>query len=398
MITKLKDLVVLGLVVAGGMAPSAWGAQDCDVAAIVWPAYQPEPRWAELGIFNDGKGEWQNVYECKRCTKPLWGYENEADPTVVARKIDAALAAGVNVFIYDWYWYGGRPFLEDGLDKGFLKAPNSARMKFYVMYANHDVDQTWNNKVPTKDKRKLLWPAKISDADWAEIVRRLVAYFRLPNYYTIDGRPVFWLYRSDDFIAWDGLEKAQARLRLLRDEVVKAGFPGLHLQISASASKGHLVERLPEHIREVGADSVTTYNWLYRSWNQIFSEKLPPMTYRAWGELAMTNMAEAAMWTKKGGARWIPNLSMGFNNCSRWPEPESLTRRGVVERTPQAFEAFARRIRKWTDENTEPGERKLVIVNSWNEWTEDSYLEPDDKFGYGYLNALWRVFSAPKTL
>ena len=36
-------------------------AADCDVAAYVWPAYQNEPRWAELGIFSDGKGEWQNV-------------------------------------------------------------------------------------------------------------------------------------------------------------------------------------------------------------------------------------------------------------------------------------------------------------------------------------------------
>ena len=71
---------IFGLLVAQAMA------QGYDVAAIVWPAYQPEPRWAELGIFGDGKGEWQNVYECKACAKPLWGYENEADPMVVARR------------------------------------------------------------------------------------------------------------------------------------------------------------------------------------------------------------------------------------------------------------------------------------------------------------------------
>ena len=44
-------------------ALSAAGAQDYDVAAYVWPAYQPEPRWAELGIFKAGKGEWQSVWE-----------------------------------------------------------------------------------------------------------------------------------------------------------------------------------------------------------------------------------------------------------------------------------------------------------------------------------------------
>ena len=52
---------------------------EYDIAAYVWPAYQPEPRWKELGIFADGKGEWQNVYEAKSKRKghvqplePLW--------------------------------------------------------------------------------------------------------------------------------------------------------------------------------------------------------------------------------------------------------------------------------------------------------------------------------------
>ena len=34
----------------------------------------------------------------------------------------------------------------------------------------------------------------------------------------------------------------------------------------------------------------------------------------------------------------------------------------------------------------------LITINSWNEWTETSYLQPDDLYGYGYLEAIKRVF------
>ena len=39
-----------------------------------------------------------------------------------------------------------------------------------------------------------------------------------------------------------------------------------------------------------------------------------------------------------------------------------------------------------------PGRHPLVTVNSWNEWTETSYLEPDNVNGYGYLEAVKKVF------
>ena len=43
-----------------------------------------------------------------------------------------------------------------------------------------------------------------------------------------------------------------------------------------------------------------------------------------------------------------------------------------------------------------PGQPPLVTINSWNEWTETSYLEPDDLNGYGYLEAVRRVFGGRK--
>ena len=53
-------------------------------------------------------------------------------------EINAAADYGVNVFIYDWYWFDRRPFFEQCLNEGYFKARNNDRVKFMLMWANHD--------------------------------------------------------------------------------------------------------------------------------------------------------------------------------------------------------------------------------------------------------------------
>ena len=109
-----------------------------DIAAYIWPAYTGDEPRTKI-FWEEGIGEWQTVrdaygevkengYAWDR--KPILGFQNEADPKVMEQQIDIALSHGVNVFIYDWYWYDDRPFLENCLNDGFLKASNCKDMKF----------------------------------------------------------------------------------------------------------------------------------------------------------------------------------------------------------------------------------------------------------------------------
>ncbi len=384
---KIKTIAVALLPLLAVNAAAA----EYDVAAYVWPAYQPEPRWAELGIFKDGKGEWQNLYEAvdrlsedgRRGVRPLWGYEDESNSAVVARKIDAATAAGVNVFIYDWYWYGGRPFLENALDEGFLKASNCERMKFYLMWANHDVTKLWDNNVGGKEKDEVIWSAKVTEEEFRQIADRWIAkYFSRPNYYRIKGCPVLMIYNLEHFVSWDGAETAKRRLAWLRERVKAAGFPGLHLQRLGAAW-----DDKPD---EFGFDSMTPYNWTSIAGERLWQADKPPLTYAEWGDLALGNFDRVKAKAAKTGAVFFPNLTCGWDTNPRFPaDCRQVTVRNA---NPQDFERIARRVKEWAEANLPADMPRLVTVNSWNEWTEGSYLEPDDRFGYGYLNALWRVF------
>ena len=116
-------LIVVALT---AVALKMYAKKSYDVAAYVYPAYAADdprlrPFWP-MGI-----GEWETVMTMQQRNPghywkryPLWGYVNEADPAVMEMEINQAADHGVNVFIFDWYWYDGRPFMETTLTNGFL--------------------------------------------------------------------------------------------------------------------------------------------------------------------------------------------------------------------------------------------------------------------------------------
>ena len=54
--------------------------------------------------------------------------------------------SGIDVLIWDWYWYDGKPCLHEALENGFLEASNTKDVKFACMWTNHP----WYVLYPTK--------------------------------------------------------------------------------------------------------------------------------------------------------------------------------------------------------------------------------------------------------
>ena len=54
--------------------------------------------------------------------------------------------------------------------------------------------------------------------------------------------------------------------------------------------------------------------------------------------------------------------------------------------TPELFRKHIADILKYV--KNKPYEKKIIFLKSWNEWGEGNYMEPDLKWGHGYLLAL----------
>jgi hypothetical protein len=86
-------------------------------------------------------------------------------------------------------------------------------------------------------------------------------------------------------------------------------------------------------------------------------------------------------------ARYYPHVSVGWD-----ASPRAFNYKGAIVKnnTPANFEQALRQAKAFVD--ARPRQAPLITVNSWNEWTETSYLQPCAKYGYGYLEAVKKVF------
>ena len=363
-----------------------------DVAAYVWPSYTGDEIRARQ-FWPGGFGEWETVMRMKPKfeghkwpRKPLWGYVNEADPRIMEMQIDAAADHGVNVFIYDWYWYDRRPFLEQCLDNGFLGASNNGRMKFYLMWANHHATYLWDARnshlgADIWSRDYAVWLGGQDRHEFEIIAKRIIEkYFSCPNYYKIEGKPVFSIYDTDTLIkGLGGIGETLAAFDWFRNETVKAGFPGLHLQIVMRGAPKFAVPGCADAVSALNFDSATHYQMIgyINNWeNTIDYAETLPVVSEAYEKF-----------DNECAVPFFPHVSVGWDDNVRFARFKPPV---LVNNSPENFERALRNAKAHLDKR--PKLPRLLTVNSWNEWTEGSYLQPDDLYGYGYLEAVKRVF------
>jgi hypothetical protein len=262
-------------------------------------------------------------------------------------------------------------------------------MTFYLMWANHDHNSYLDPANP--DKTKIYWKGGVDSLTFVKMIDHVINdYFKRPNYYKINGMPVFSIYELGTFIKGiGGTDKARVALDLLRKKTKAAGFPGLHLQAivwgqipkSLDGVPSDQVKTQNDALLYLGFNSMTNYQWIH------YSPIAPREDYTGWAQKGIAKWAE---YDSTFTIPYFPQVSISWDNNPRFPVK---VQNAVVNANPEAFKKALQEAKKYLDRH--PGRHKLVTINAWNEWAEGSYLEPDTIFKYGYLEAVKEVFKYP---
>ena len=350
------------------------------------PAYVPLPRVADTGrylvgafmcpLWNNRAWEQSGGRDCwgpivpfpER--QPLLGWYDEGTPAVTDWEVLWALEHGISFMVPCWYRAKGnlgKPVelvLGHWLHEGLFKGRYGEQMKFALLWENGNPIACGVNSA--QDLLENVLPF------WIE------HYFRRPNYLTLDGRPVLFIYRLDVLVAeLGGVEAARAALAALRTACVAAGFPGLVV-----VGEHHLrLDRPVPLPQALGADYASSYHW------PSFAGLLPADPVPA-----ALIAAQEQCWSGLGSATGLPALvtvSMGWDDRPWNPGAGPGWR---LE--PAEFATLCARAKAFVDRQPGTGaEQRLVLLDNWNEFGEGHFIFPHRRAGFGYLDAVRATFA-----
>lgn len=332
-------------------------------------SYIPEPKPVQTDMLigahacplweSDKPDMWRNVLKHPE-RMPALGLYSQENPEVSDWETKWAVEHGISFFVYCWYRIsqGGAVKTKFGsaIHDGLFKSRFADKMKFTLMWENQARGSAGVSD--EKDLMENLLPYWIEN------------YFSHPSYLKVDNKPVLFIYRPEFLIQDLGsvanVLKAFGKMR----EACKAnGFDGLHLL-------GEYRGTDPKHLqlmKELGLDYTFAYCW------GVPNNPTPEQSIQ--GQMAAIRKTQEL--------NVLPQVVTVSQAWSGWRDEGSIWKIPPVD-----FERLLRQAKEFTTTlpKHELGSRMLLLDN-WNEWGEGHYIAPYREYGFGYLDAVRRVFS-----
>lgn len=352
------------------------------ILALYLPQYYPIQ---ENNIWwGPGFTEWTNVGKAKKYFRGHYqprvpadlGYYDLRVAETRQAQADMAREYGVEGFLYWHYWFGNGKRI---MDRPFEEVLHSGKpdFPFALAWANH----SWRGftKTGADDVRNMLQEQLYPGIeDYRKHFYSVLPAFRDKRYITVDGKPFFLIFAPFDN---PDIPVFIEEWRKLANENSLPGiyFVGHRTNIQFSA----------RDVLNLGFDSVNTVRLLdFTVFNKslkrkiidkfnIVVRKVPMMYPYEW-------VANYFVQEEDREENIIPTVLPNWDHTPRSGEHGLV----LTKSTPTLF---AKVMRKAVDcIKDKEKEHRIIIIKSWNEWGESNYMEPDLKWGRGYLEALKR--------
>lgn len=344
--------------------------------ALYLPQYHPIPENDEW--WGKGFTEWTNTAKAK----PL--YPGHYQPHVPAdlgfydlrvpeTRIDQAEMAkkyGLEAFCYYHYWFAGQRIIERPFNE--VLESGQPDFPFCLCWAN----QTWTGVWHGAPNRVLIEQTYPGMDDHKRHFEYLLKAFLDDRYVRVDGKPLFLIYNPKD------LPDSRKVTDFWRQLAVEAGLPGLYLLAEHNGTDNW-------DPKDAGFDAIYNVRMpeLRPKWVP-WQQPLKKILYKLYDLLGYPTIhdyqkaVEQIPFYQPDGVDSYPCVIPNWDNTPR----SGVNGRVLKGSTPELFRKHLRRAVRYS--KTLPSDRRFVFIKSWNEWAEGNHLEPDLRFGHGYLEVL----------
>jgi len=368
--------------------------------AYYLPQYHPIPE-------NDvwwGKGftEWTNVAKAKPLFKgheqPILpadlGFYDLRLPEVQMQQAALAEQYGIDGFIYYQYWFGNGKMLLEQPAEQMLKNKD-VTLPFCFCWANETWKGIWHG---LDNPEVLIEQTYQGEIGYKAYFEYLLPFFKDNRYIKVDNKPMFHIYRIEDI---PDLELFTKTFNVL---AIQAGFDGMYL-ISTVVSNSDFGLTNPAFYGQVGVDVFYKMRYSKKSFfeNKSFLGKVENrIRKQLGGSYKIGVRTKPLVFDYKKG---VSEFNVQFSNSKyiscvfpNWDNSPRCGKKSLIFKNanPKAWQQHLQIAVYELLKN--PANPPFIIIKSWNEWAEGNYLEPDQKFGLQWLEAIKNVKATLKDI
>jgi hypothetical protein len=334
-----------------------------------------------------GKGftEWTNTKKAKplfikhyQPREPLNDdYYDLSDINTIKNQTKIARKYGVGGFCFYHYWFSGKKLLEKPIEN--LLKHKEIRFPFCLSWANEPWTRTWDGDRGAK--KILINQSYGNESDWENHFNYLLQFFSDPRYLCIDNKPIFLIYRAEHIPNcsrmlrfWDKLAKENGLEGIYFIKTLTSENTDYKKYRFDAAVEFEPFRTLSYYKKKAGRKCLTGIKKTISKIPLLWSFSLPFVNYNEFYRLMEQRQRNA-------NEKVYLGAFVDWDNTARRERNPLLIFKGVSPKN------FKRNLKKQINRSIEL-ENEFIFINAWNEWAEGTYLEPDKRYGFAYLNAV----------